>query len=380
VNYGLYLHFPFCRKKCDYCDFFSIPLEPESSTVDLTGAYLKRLVSEIHERLPGFSDGSIDTIYFGGGTPSIMEPEDASAVIEAIKSTIDIHPGSEITLEINPEDVRREKLEGFSDAGINRMVLGVQSINDRHHKTIGRASRVCSPQVLEEFFGYGDISRCIDVIIGIPGQDERELSDELEILTGFRPDHISAYMLTVEDGTPLSVRLDTAGLDSFQREAFKTAISLLKKQGYSHYEISNFCLDGKFSRHNMKYWKHRPYIGIGPSSHSFYGGRRYRNDMPLEFYINSDKTELEVDERTSGQEMAEYIMMSIRLVGGISLNEMEDCLGDVMPGQCFERFVAMKERGLVEIINKDGACRIRLTEEGLFLADTVIYDTVEPLL
>jgi oxygen-independent coproporphyrinogen-3 oxidase len=235
--------------------------------------------------------------------------------------------------------------------------------------------------MLDEFFGIEGITHCIDVIIGIPGQEENSLKKELDDLCGYRPEHISAYVLSVENGTPLYGRMNlTPEAEDSQKKLFDAARETLKRLGYNHYEISNFSLPGFESRHNMKYWKFMPYAGFGPGAHSFYSGERYINRMSASEYISEKRTLLERDIRSAGARMAEYIMTGMRLLEGISLKSFEESMRDKMPGAVYEGFIRMEACGLIVISKCNGDEVFSLTDKGVCQMDAVIYEIVEPIL
>ncbi len=379
MKHGIYIHIPFCKKKCDYCGFYSVPLHGHDSSDGLLDRYAVRLIREFDERLARLAL-SADTVYFGGGTPSILAPEQIYGILRGLEARISLDPDTEITMEVNPEDATDEKLTGFRDAGVNRMVLGVQTLSGRIARTIGRSAGVPATETLDTFFGVPDVTHCADLITGVPTQSDDELDRDLAGVTSYRPSHISAYLLSIENGTPLGRRTAlTPGFQAFQGRHYMRTRNFLRSAGYLHYEISNFSLPGFESRHNMKYWRYETYYGFGPGAHSFTGEERYYDAMAVEDYIVSETTRLERDARGPGAAMVEYLMTGLRLLAGVSIGEMEERFRYRLPSEIGERIGEAESRGHIVRDDSGTSSVIRLTERGLLLADTVIYRIVEPL-
>jgi oxygen-independent coproporphyrinogen III oxidase len=376
---GIYIHIPFCRRKCDYCGFYSVPLEGESPAVP--DAYERRLHEEIRERLPAAAFPHADTVYFGGGTPSLLDPAQVSGILRLLAEHVALEPGAEITIEMNPGDLSVEKLEGYRDAGVSRAVLGVQTLSPRLHNLIGRSAAVCTGKELDLFFGVDGIVHCVDLIAGIPSQSGEELACDLDIIAGYRPLHISAYLLSIEKKTPLAARITPdATLESGQAACFETLACSLRAYGYQQYEISNYAVPGYESRHNMKYWRFEPYIGFGPGAHSFVNDERYINTMSVGEYLGCGRFNLEHDARTASSAAVEYLMTGLRLLSGLSLRAMEARLAFHMPDEVRDRIGKAAYEGMVMVSDGDGGRMIRLSEKGLLIADRIIYSIVEPLL
>ncbi len=384
MKLGIYIHIPFCRSKCDYCSFYSIPVSSldTGTFTALEARYTDKLCYEIETRSAGSAGYSIDTIYFGGGTPSLLAPSEIARIIMHIKNMFAVDPGGlEITLECNPEDFSAERCDEYRYAGVNRIVLGVQTLNEKLHNTIGRSARICTDSMLDDFFSIPDIVHCIDVITGIPGQTWPELRAEIKKLTGYRPEHISAYILSIEKGTPLSGRLKNSDtLGDLQKCLFRDMIRLIEEEGYRHYEVSNFALPSFESRHNMKYWKYMQYAGFGAAAHSFYGNSRFYNNQTVWEYINDPNIRTIRDERGKNSEIAEYILTGLRLREGISLSDFEQKLGFPMPDNVFEEFKKLSREGLIVENISGNDISFRFTLEGLFVLDSLIFRLVEPYL
>lgn len=366
---GVYIHIPFCRGKCDYCAFYSVPARGSDP---LFQKYTDKLITEIRGRLGRGTPVDIDTVYFGGGTPSLLQPSMIKNILEAVFTSASADISTEVTLEINPEDINPEKTDELIAAGINRFVAGIQSFDETFLEEIGRRSSLYNRPALGDLFSRKNIVRSLDLISG--RSRETAVLDALRAVE-FKPDHISLYMLTIEDGTPLKKRIKCD--DTFEpglKKAFEAAADILTKKGFTRYEISNFCAEGKVSRHNMKYWRFDPYIGFGPSAHSFYEGERYWNNINLESYLAAEKIIPERDIRSENQIIAEYIMTSIRLLEGFTLSSLSDKLKTRPPDSLLKKIPILKKQGYLEHRNDD---TIRLAPEGIMWSDYVIYELVE---
>lgn len=381
MKLGVYVHIPFCREKCDYCNFYSVPLSGSSCYEDEINSYIDRVLIEIEKRAGDLSAYSVDTIYFGGGTPSLLSPEQVARVIAGVRLHLRCEPeGSEISLECNPEDFSIPRIEGYRQAGINRVVLGVQTLHKRLHSTIGRSSAICDEILLNDFFSIGGIAHGIDLIIGIPGEREDELISDLEGILRYEPEHISAYLLSIERGTKLYERtLLSDDYDELQRRLYLLTRERLLRGGYYHYEVSNFALPSFESRHNLKYWMFMPYAGFGVKAHSFYHNERWYNDMSLSDYL-TNAVVLTRDARDRNQILAEFLMTGLRLLRGISVRDFERMTGSDIPMEVMERVKGMRDDGFMELVSEDGDLFIRLTEDGIFLMDSLVLQLTESLI
>ena len=269
---GIYFHIPFCRRQCVYCNFFSVAdLRPRERMVEAMAA-------ELSFRAPGWKDRQLRTVYFGGGTPSLLPVRDIAFLLERTARCFSLSPQAEITLEANPEDITEEKAREWRSVGINRLSVGVQSFDDAALAFMGRrhsgSEAVRAVEILSQA-GFSRIS--LDLIYGVPGRSDAVLGRELETAVGLGVEHISAYALTREAGTAWDVgiargRMPAADDEMASRQYFQV-VDALERAGYSRYEVSNFARSGARSRHNSAYWSGEPYLGIGPSAHSFDGDR-----------------------------------------------------------------------------------------------------------
>ena len=367
---GIYVHFPFCRAKCGYCAFYSVPVGPAGDYAALYTSALKKEITGREE----LSRRDADSIYFGGGTPSLFPVEKLYEILETISQTFNILPQAEMSIEMNPSDISVKKLEGLKQAGFNRFVLGVQTLNPALHNLIGRTGEPCGKKQLDDFFSCGAVTHCVDLITGIPGQDSLEA--ELDTIALYGAKHISAYLLSIEDGTPLegSMRRDDA-FEDMQRSAFINTKKILEGRGYRHYEISNYALEGYESLHNKKYWTFQDYISFGNGAHSFYDGRRYINKAPLEKYMADPAAGFEEDKRSVSSSMAEFVMTGLRMLDGFSTLDFVTQFGE-LPPELARRIDEEVQKGLLVMRNE----RVALTEKGLLFADQAAFNIVQDLL
>lgn len=372
---GIYLHIPFCRAKCDYCTFYS---EPDLNNAALRRRYLNALKREITERQALPRGCEVNSIYFGGGTPALFNPGELEEVLRVVEQNFSVTGDAEISIEMNPADVFN--LRDLKNAGFNRFTLGLQTLNADNHKTIGRSGELCTLRHLDSFFAVPNVVRCIDIIGGIPGQTKDALASELAQIISYAPEHISAYLLSLETGAPLYQKIiydETLAL--LQRDIFFETKRIFEAGGYIHYEISNYALAGFESRHNMKYWTFQPYIGFGAGAHSFYNNRRFVNSMSIGEYILNPIGELDEDVRDRTSEMVEYIMTGLRLLRGFSVRDFEREFNMSLPLELEKGIKKEAVKGMLDI-SDDNNFNVSLSSSGLIFADSVIYNVVENLL
>lgn len=317
---GLYIHIPFCRSKCQYCDFYSL-----SGREDRMDEYQKALLAHLTESAPQARAFTVDTIYFGGGTPSFYGSRRLIELLKRIKKLFRVDKNAEITLEANPDSVDLAMLTHLRRAGFNRLSLGVQSADDAQLADLGRPHTFAQAQqaaAMARKAKFRNLS--LDLIYGLPGQSRESWQRTVEQALALEPEHISAYGLKVEDGTPLYQRVQQGEVlpdDDEQADCYLWTVERLKRAGYGQYEISNFAKEGMLSRHNWKYWMTRPYMGFGPGAHSDFGGRRYSFLRDLDGYIRGVlegspivDEDAEIPEKERG---GEYLMLRLRTVRGI---------------------------------------------------------------
>lgn len=371
---GIYIHIPFCRSKCAYCDFYS--LANRESDMD---RYLAALITHLEETAPQAKSSMVDTVYIGGGTPSVFEAKRVSAVLKTIKRCYHMTADCEITMEGNPDSVDLTLLRAVRRAGVNRLSLGVQSANDHELQLIGRPHNFTQAvEAVQNARKAGIQNLSLDLIYGIPDQDMESWQKTVEELIQLAPEHLSCYGLQLEEGTPLYDRQDQLQLadDDQQADMYLWMVERLKEAGYDQYEISNFSKPGREGRHNMRYWQMKDYIGFGPGAHSDFGGRRFSFVPSLEDYIKGmeDGTPI-VDEdweMTEEDRRSEYIMLSLRTVHGLDGNYYSRTFH--MNFKPLEMLLqGYEDRGLV----KQAEGRWHFTPEGFMISNPLIVELLE---
>jgi oxygen-independent coproporphyrinogen III oxidase len=380
MKLGLYVHIPFCGDKCDYCGFHSVPLcgdlEKRSRFVP---RFIDVLTNELEKDSLAARDYNVDTIFFGGGTPSILSPHEIGGILDLIRGKYSVDDDAEITIELNPSNLSRENMRKFADRGINRFTLGVQTMDHDAYRFIGRKGGFVTHEILDEFASFRGVKLGVDIIGGIPRQSLESFISGLGEITDRGIGHLSIYILTLESGSPLGGRIKYTDSDEIeQSELFYHTIQFLEKRGYEHYEISNFAGKREHSRHNLKYWEWKPYLGFGPSAHSFFNDTRYANPMFQEYLDGAPRV---YDERSDRMKMAEYIMTGLRLIHGISGNSFREIFGRLFPDEVLRAIGIESEMGNLAVqgsVSED--CSIRIPRERLFIADEVIFKIVRGLL
>jgi len=330
---GIYVHVPFCLHKCSYCDFYSI------ADLSLKPAYLEALSSEIAAADPG--PRAFDTLYIGGGTPSLLAPAEVEAIVEGLFSKFRFAQPVEVTLEANPGTVDLEKLLGFRAAGVNRLNLGVQSFQEKNLEALGRIHSAGQAQAALAYArraGFETIG--LDLIYGLPGQTRRGWTADLESALSHAPDHIACYMLTVEPGTPLDEERRRGRFrpapEGAAADLFRMTSEFLAARGFRHYEVSNFARRGadgadRISRHNCKYWTHAAYLGFGPAAHSFLPPTRFWNRRDVKGYVEAlqrgGRAVAGEETLTAGQEAMEAVMLGLRTAAGVDLADFRSRFG-----------------------------------------------------
>lgn len=369
---GIYIHIPFCRRKCHYCNFFSL------ASLKYKERFLAALKEEIFLRKKYLIGKPIESIYFGGGTPSILQIPEIEGILEEIRKYFILAENREITLEANPDDLDPGILREYKTIGINRLSIGVQSFFDDDLEYL---NRIHSGQRAEEVVqqakeaGFSNIS--IDLIYGIPTLTAEKWQKNLEKAFSMEVPHISAYSLTVEPKTALDILIRKKKLpgpgEELILEHFRILLRMMKVQEFEHYEISNFCKNGFYSRHNSMYWNGTPYLGLGPSAHSFNGSSRQWNISNLVQYIdqiNRNEPFFESEELTPIQQYNEYVMVSLRTMWGCDLNTIGERFGE----EAAAHFSRLSARYITscELVEKTGI--YYLTDEGKLFADGIAAD------
>ena len=363
---ALYVHIPFCVRKCRYCDFASFSGVDAKKRSD----YIDALCREIDDyKSLGLT---VSTIFFGGGTPSLLSPEEFRKITSHIRSAFNILPDSEFTLEANPGTLTEERLSAYIAEGVNRLSIGLQSIHKKELKKLGRIHNYedfLNSFMLARRLGIKNIN--VDLMYGIPEQTADTFSETLHTVTDLNPEHISAYGLIIEEGTPFFSERETLPVPSEECECdmYYLAAEILKLSGYSHYEISNYAKSGYECRHNLTYWRAEEYIGVGLAAYSYFDGRRFGNTRDMTEYLSGER--LTDDERlTPDDEAYEFAMLALRLSSGFSLSEYRERFGaDFLLGR--EALVdRLASAGYLSVIED----RIFLTERGFYVSNSILRE------
>jgi oxygen-independent coproporphyrinogen III oxidase len=373
---GLYLHIPFCKKLCSYCDFYHVIYEGDKSD------YISALSTELEARRDYLGNEKISTIYIGGGTPSLLSVKQTEILLEQIHNYYSIEENCEISIEMNPDDVNPEYLAGIKKININRISLGIQSWRDADLKLLNRRHNSAQAEsALRETLKAGFENVTIDLIYGIPGMSINEWSSNLDFSFSFDIKHLSAYHLTFEKGTVFWKMLEKGAIKEIEEDESTALFNLLieksEKAGFLHYEISNFGKPGFFSKHNTNYWKQVNYLGIGPSAHSFNGYSRQWNISDVKGYIksiNSGKPFFEREELDNRTRFNEYIMTSLRTMWGMDLDYVEKLFEKEGYDYVVNLSGKFKDYGLMK---KEGNYLI-LTNQGKMISDNIISEFMMP--
>ena len=400
----LYVHIPFCVKKCAYCDFLSAPAGEREIR-----AYTDALIREIRARGENHKDYRVRTVFLGGGTPSVLSGEDAARIFRALKKSFDIAENPEITLEVNPGTVTEEKTAAWKNAGINRISIGLQSVNDRELKMLGRIHtfrEFLNTWKLVRRAGFNNVS--IDLISAIPGQTVQSWERTLRTVAELGPEHISAYSLIIEEGTAFYTLYgdgkENAGDSSFpplpdedeDREIYQRTASVLNEYGYHRYEISNYAREGYECRHNLGYWERKEYLGLGLGASSLIRECRFHNTADMEKYMhvygsggkaaegeeNSACSCMKTDEQNSTLEeieklsvedqMEEFMFLGLRKTAGISPEDFRRSFDRNIMDVYGEKLIKLEKQGLI----RNSGARIRLTERGTDISNYVFSEFI----
>ena len=362
MPFGLYLHIPFCKQKCPYCDFYSRPAG--EAVMD---AYLAALLGELDRSVAAGEIDHADTVYLGGGTPSLMGAARLAALLEGIGARIPLAADAEITLECNPESTTPSLLRTLRRAGYNRVSFGVQSLDDRELRALGRLHDAMGAKravAMAREAGFDNLS--VDLMLGIPYQTGETVARFLDWVTVEAIPHLSAYLLKIEPGTPYAAAKLPFADDDTAADFYLQADRRMRAAGYGHYEISNFARPGRESRHNLLYWRCEPYLGLGPSAHSLVDGRRWGNAADLDGYLRG---EVRREPEPPGGDADERLMLALRLSEGIDLAAWGERFGRD-PKPYLARAARYTAGGLLII---EGS-RIHLTPEGMLLSNGILAD------
>ena len=372
---GIYIHIPFCIQKCIYCDFVSYP-----NKLNLQSDYIEKLIKEIDEEKELFDKYNVTTIYIGGGTPSAIESKNIVRILEKIKQVIKIEDlrNIETTIEINPGTITKQKLLDYKQAGINRISIGLQSTNDKILKNIGRIHSyqdfLDSYQLIRSI-GFNNVN--VDLMIGLPNQTIKDIKESIEKIVNSKygkPEHISTYSLIIEPNTQIEKLIDENKMklptDEEERKQYDYAKNMLELNEYEHYEISNFALKGKRSKHNTNCWEQKEYIGFGVAAHSYINKKRFSNTENLNTYLQKDYKEIKTIHEIQNieEEQKEYMLLGLRKIDGIEISKFKEKFNGINPIFLFRNELEKLTKQKLIKIDLDN---IKLTKKGLDLANIV---------
>jgi len=377
----IYIHIPFCVRKCLYCDFLSAPADE-----DTKNAYMEALCREIHEKSVQYKEYKVSSIFFGGGTPTAVEADWIRQVMEILRRNYHILEDAEITMEMNPESVEEKDLAVYSEAGINRLSIGLQSTWDEELQSLGRIhtyEKFLETYTMVRKAGFNNVN--VDLMSALPGQTPQKYRESLERVLGLipPPEHISAYSLIIEEGTPFFKAYEEDMLilpsEEEEREMYYLTKQVLEQYGYERYEISNYAKPGKECRHNIGYWCRKNYVGFGIGAASLVENERFTNGRDLEAYIQAPCDAVEEKERLIVEEqMAETMFLGLRMVQGVCeslwMEEYHRSLTSVY-GDVLDKHIG---NGLLEWMLLEDERFIRLTEKGMDVSNYVMADFLEP--
>lgn len=365
----LYIHIPFCKQACHYCDFHF------STNLDLVDKIVDSICLEINIRKEYLTKNTLDSIYFGGGTPSLLSEKHLKKIFNTISGNFQFSSDIEITLEANPDDLNSENLEIIRNIGINRLSIGIQSFHENHLKFMNRAhNSIEAVECIENAKKIGFDNLSIDLIYGIPAESHEILMDDLEKVTSFGINHVSAYCLTIEPKTAFGKWVKNKTMNAidedFASEQFEILMNTLQNKDFEQYEISNFAKNNSYSKHNTSYWTGKHYLGIGPSAHSFNGESRqsniYNNSLYIKGIENKDLNySLEI--LSTANKTNEYLMTSLRTIWGVDLNKIEDLSSGKFQIQNYKTIENYLSKNWIQI-NDD---KIQLTQKGKYFADQI---------
>ena len=365
----IYIHIPFCIRKCDYCDFLSGPSGPKEQA-----DYVQALLREIQAAEEG-EGRSVSSIFIGGGTPSVLDERLLGDILREIRNRFKMKEDAEITIEVNPGTANIGKLQAYREMGINRLSIGLQSPEDRELKILGRIHNY--GQFLETYqeartVGFDNIN--IDLMSAIPDQTYEGWVKNLRTVAELEPEHISAYSLIVEEGAPFAARKLNLPDEDTEYNMYEATAQILKEYGFEQYEISNYARKGRECRHNVGYWTRQDYLGFGLGASSLYGKERFANTADMKKYLENSKNPEKIREKepslTREDEMAEFMFLGLRMTKGISKADFQRCFGctiESVYGEVLEKYESMEL-----LLEKDG--RIFLSREGIHVSNSIMAE------
>lgn len=369
---GIYVHIPFCKKKCHYCDFY------KTLDTGMAESYIRALVKEMTLQKDYLENKKVKTIYLGGGTPSVLTAAQVREILEKLGAAFDVSEDAEITMEVNPDDIRRVYARDLKQAGINRISLGIQSWNNDILAFLNRRHTADeAEQALKDILASGIDNISVDLIYGIPGLQTGQWKDDLQKTVNLDIKHISAYHLTIEEDTMLGKMKKTGNFKEISEEESERQFNMLteicRKNAFLQYEISNFCKDEWYSIHNTNYWKQEAYLGLGPSAHSYDGESRQWNVADLQAYlrtIEKDAVPFTVEVLTQKDKYNEYIMTSLRTMWGINIDMVEEKINKESRDYLNNLATRFVKYGMM---TKKGS-QLMLTDQGRMISDNIISE------
>ena len=370
---GIYVHIPFCKRKCAYCDFYSLSC-PQAGQMD---AYLTALQRQITAFFAKEGKLPVDTLYIGGGTPSVFGADRLTALLQTIRACAMLLPEAEVTVEVNPESVDETLLVALKQAGVNRVSMGIQSSNDAQLTALGRLHNFAQAKsAVEKIQMLCTTNLSVDLMYGLPGQSMEDWKQSVEDILLLHPAHVSCYALKLEEGTPLWRQNPVLPDDDLQADMYLWLVSRLQEAGYPQYEISNFSLPGKQSRHNSRYWDLRDYVGFGCGAHSYYAGARFSTVSDLAGYITAMEQGSMVlepeDEESAPDRSLEYLMLGLRTTVGVEATAYEQLFGKSF-APCATVLARYQE---ADYVRKEGE-RYCLTPQGFLVSNAIISDVLD---
>lgn len=371
---GMYIHIPFCIKKCNYCDFFSLPLGDQS----YLDKYTQALLNEIKIRGQQIPSVQMESIYLGGGTPSLLNGQQLKSILQTVTNEFILLPGAEVSLEANPATLDNAKLAQMEEAGINRISLGVQSFFDDELALLGRVHNADAVmESIELLHSRGWKNFNLDLIYGLPGQLLDKWVQSLKRAVDCGPSHLSMYLLQLEEQTPMGKDVAGGRLKMLDEDdewyMFDKAMEYLEGKGFEHYEISNFCRPGYECRHNLRYWQAEEYLGLGAGAVSFINGSRFINEPQLKKYVDGLSTceqwpVKELEDMSGRELMIDALILGLRLCAGIDLDQFKERFGVDITSEYKEIIAYYRDRGLLNIANG----HLKFTKAGYFLSNQVL--------
>ncbi len=369
---GVYIHIPFCRQKCYYCDFY------KTVNTGLTDKFISALQKEIKLRKNYLGEESVETIYFGGGTPSILTSQELSTILSFIHSEFKVTPQAEITFEANPDDLTIDYLAALNQSGVNRLSIGIQSFHNNHLSKMNRRHDESQAiQAVENAWKVGFSNISVDLIYGLPNLTEKQWLNSLQQVFQLPVHHLSAYHLTYHEGTPFYTWLKKGTLKELEEtesvQQFNSLIKEAEKAGFEQYEISNFAKNSMYSKHNTSYWLAKKYLGLGPSAHSFDCESRQWNFAHLEGYLNAyEKSEpfFEIEKLTDKEKFNEYILTRLRTKWGVSSAYIVENFGEERASYFVKSIEKYKQSG--KVLQKNDV--FTLSRKGVFTSDDILVN------